>query len=649
MSNLEPRIQRLLETFSQAEHPKQEDTQYQNTFSDEGERKSYYIVDDINAAVTFKQVDPKSLGYLSIGGADGSEVEYVMRATEIDFGILIEYSDDGASRARLRAEHLKRDYPDKDLRVLQGDAVQRLDDALRMIREKKAGIICSAQGILHELPSRSPAFKSLGFGGLLGKIYKGFRVGMFFSREPCKPYGWPEEVRIRLSGVSVKMFATLAKRIGETLRMNPQIETLANNYVRMNSILAVEVLHKILRDDPTSRFIYELGEQLTSFDPEVVVGELKTYFECTPHFERITTEGFGAAYKAAGVEAIGADSTHSLPIPLTHVRLTAVQSVMPGAPQPANGRNPANFSKNKGRRDPKGHSLSIGIFLNGHIHYVENIHGGFRAEIEGALAEFGSLPNIHVAYGSPRADDASQNEKSVQQLINSFDKKPDYLLGVGTAASQALYAVAKGTIPLVFAGVSDPEASGFLSSSRTPIAGVQYGASVEDTFRILREAFPKSRLVFLCGSMFPQDNQLKDRLEAAIREKRIDGAEILSLDRLPIPSSYTNSGIIFWGRFFLCSNLKELLTKYPEVGFAAVSRENVLEGAVAAIGYSALEIGRLAASKVIVPHFLGEQSLESIGVIVPDELEFAINMQALKRIHLELSEAGRKRATYLVD
>jgi len=68
--------------------------EYQAQFSDEGARKAAYIVNDLqqNSIATGEALD--NFCYLSIGGADGSEIEAILTQTDIRYGILIEKSND---------------------------------------------------------------------------------------------------------------------------------------------------------------------------------------------------------------------------------------------------------------------------------------------------------------------------------------------------------------------------------------------------------------------------------------------------------------------------------------------------------------------------------------------------------------------------
>src|SRR5437879_2229458 len=107
------------------------DEEYQATFTKEGLRKAQYIVDDLRNRESAAQLQTCTLGYLCIGGADGSEVKHVMTATEIAKAVMIEFSDAAVNLAATTVAELSRQK--KLLTVLHGDATTRLDDGLSIL------------------------------------------------------------------------------------------------------------------------------------------------------------------------------------------------------------------------------------------------------------------------------------------------------------------------------------------------------------------------------------------------------------------------------------------------------------------------------------------------------------------------------------
>lgn len=302
------------------------DQEYQSTFVEEGTRKAQYIIDDLRYRELKGDLRTADMGYLCIGGADGSEVKQILAETEISRAVMIEISDSAVERARVVAEEFR--SMDKSFVVLQGDANARLGTALESLEQWCAegiisGLVCSAQAVLHELPARSPGYNLARFLGMIFR-HPGWTTRAFYSREPCAPVGWPDEIRLRIRGVEASQLVRAAKYIRDRLTMTGQPEILASNWVQLPAVLAVETLHKLIRGNSIRRIGYELGEQLTSFDALAVQKHLESLIPgMHVTVDQITTSGFKKALEEYGVEFVGQNS-ECLPIPRTHSEIIGI-------------------------------------------------------------------------------------------------------------------------------------------------------------------------------------------------------------------------------------------------------------------------------------------------------------------------------------
>lgn len=329
--------QRINELIANAYGEHEADADYQDTFANEGLRKAEYVVDDLRYRESKGLVRPERLAYLCIGGADGSEVEYVLSETAISKAVMIESSAEGVAAASKRAADLRQHG--KEFVVLQGDATGLLDDALDVTEKWHSsgvidGLVCSAQGVLHELPSRSPGFDLPVF---LGKVFRnpGWQACAFYSREPSLPEGWPQNVRIRIPGLSASLLVRFARYVGDRLRMPGSPQALGSDWVDLPSPLAVETLHKLIRDGSIRRIGYELEEQLTGFDPIAVKEHLQSLVDgMHVTVEHVTTSGFKAALRDYRVEYVGHDS-ESLPVPKTHSEVIGFMCTGPTQAEPS--------------------------------------------------------------------------------------------------------------------------------------------------------------------------------------------------------------------------------------------------------------------------------------------------------------------------
>ncbi|MDB4928222.1 MAG: desVI [Myxococcaceae bacterium] len=307
------------------------DTQYQVGFAGEGERKSQYIIDHLQRQAAIGPLRLEQLGYLSIGGADGSEIEAVFASTAISRAVLLEHSQEAAAVARSKAVVLKR--AGKELVVLQGDATATIDDCLVVLDGWRcegliSGLVCSAQGVLHELSRRSKGFDLHVF---IGKLFRNpeWQTCAFYSREPCVPEGWPREVQIKLPALNNDLLVRFARYVRDRLSMEGDPQAIANGWVVMPSVLAIETLHKLVRNHSLARTGHELGEQLTEFDPLEVKKRLENSVAgMRVTVERVATIGFKNALEQHKVEYSSVD-LKPLSLPRTHSEIIGFACTYP--------------------------------------------------------------------------------------------------------------------------------------------------------------------------------------------------------------------------------------------------------------------------------------------------------------------------------
>jgi len=322
-------ISELIDIFLQGTYStpelQQKADEYQETFAEEGFRKSSWILEEITKLSQEHSLPLDKMGYISIGGADGSEIENILMNTPINYGVLLEYDTGASEKARLKGSKLS--DIGKKLHVIQGDALSRIDEAFTHLKSNGCELVCvSAQAILHELPNRSASFR--GFDHFTAKIFSGFETTILISREPCRPLELPPDVEVHISEVPAKKLEAFIKLVADHLRFSRNDTFIhPNGFVQLDSVLCVEVLHKVLRSQSLSELKYELGETLTSLNTE----ELQDYLVsiCGPtnvHVNYLTTDGFIKAYKTAKVTIRDTSAKKNpLTIPKTHAKISAIR------------------------------------------------------------------------------------------------------------------------------------------------------------------------------------------------------------------------------------------------------------------------------------------------------------------------------------
>lgn len=276
------------------------------------------------------------LAYVSIGGGDGSEVDHVLRHSGLRCGIVVEYMRGAAGRARSRSATLAHDFGgQKKIEVWEGNVFDLLGQCKEQLQEWRrqgviSGVAISAQAVLHELQSREPSRYD---PSMLFKLYEGFGTRIFHSREPAKPRGdtppWEGMVRVRMRGIESSRLCAVCNLVKNNvpgLHRELPTETDADGFVRAPALVAIEMLHKILRFSGVERLRVEMEECLVGFEPLAVQQALAPYVgDEAVRVDYVVTETFERMYRTSGVEAMLAATGEKLHIPHAFALITGVR------------------------------------------------------------------------------------------------------------------------------------------------------------------------------------------------------------------------------------------------------------------------------------------------------------------------------------
>jgi hypothetical protein len=184
---------------------------------------------------------------LSVGGADGTELEYFLANTGCRSGILLEYDDELASLARQKASALR--ASGKEMHVLTGDAVQKSENALDLVREWHRNgsidyLVVTMHAVLHELPDRGSRTNDI--ERFLNKFLWNDISVLLIAREPCAPRDLPPTVYLS-ADCSPKTLAELAEkiRLAHPYSFGTEAPEPMATSVRLNSRLAAETIVKL--------------------------------------------------------------------------------------------------------------------------------------------------------------------------------------------------------------------------------------------------------------------------------------------------------------------------------------------------------------------------------------------------------------------
>jgi hypothetical protein len=298
--------------------------------------------------------------------------------------------------------------------------------------------------------------------------------------------------------------------------------------------------------------------------------------------------------------------------------------------------------------------ISFAIVKNGSAPYVEEIYAGFLQElsVNKGLSDLGIFPTSRCATGRPQSSDSEDNRRIINTLLNHFAPGDDvYLVPIRTAVSM-VSAQHFAAHRIIFCGVSDPVRAGLISREAGlssghgigNIAGVAYSVPVAETVELLSQAFPSETLGFVYNGTdpAPQDLHLRDEILASATY----GTQVKLVDiRFPEEiARYRGIVRIFFGRYFLCSNMKQFVAaNSPDVAFVGVSPFNVAVGALMSIGHQPSELGRLLVTRILVPHLREQVGLPDLGMHAPPLRKILLSKSKLAQCGLTLNRAFQKK------
>lgn len=264
MTELDGRIQAALESLGHGKGAREFDiVQYIAAFQQSAYDKAQSVLDLLASQPTLSSLRPV---FLSVGGGDGAELEYLLKNAQGTAGVLLEGARPLADAARTRASQLGQS---KEMTILEGDAKETIREGVSransLVAAGRGDYVCvTCHAVLHELFDRGKgAFDPVGF---FGTIFEDATTSTWFTyREPGAPDKWPSAVLVK-AACDAHSLLSLAQAICDRhqsmsgLLPEPQI---IGDHVRLHRVLAMETLSKLfyLQD-----LAYEIVERSTAVD-----------------------------------------------------------------------------------------------------------------------------------------------------------------------------------------------------------------------------------------------------------------------------------------------------------------------------------------------------------------------------------------------
>lgn len=295
--------------------------------SDSAVRKGQHVI----ATAISNGFNPHKTAFLSVGGADGTELAHVLENTSATRGVLIEFDDALSNSARQKAQDLKRQ--NKDMRVLTGDAVQKVPIALAQVGAWKSegqigALVVTMHAVLHELQDRGAQTTDLE-GFLQRFLWQRFPV-LLIVREPCAPRDLPDTVYLS-AACDVVLLSQFAERIRAQHKAFASLSKPVPmaKAVRLDSRLAAETIVKLFY---LKSFLYESGERVTAYSRDELLTVFRRVFgtDVVRH-EDLQSDSFERYWREHGLK-LQDNHLRELAKPQLHVRLVVALPSSGGVP-----------------------------------------------------------------------------------------------------------------------------------------------------------------------------------------------------------------------------------------------------------------------------------------------------------------------------
>lgn len=278
--------------------------------------------------------------FVSIGGADGQELAYLLQNSPATDGVLVEGSRALCELARAR------DRRGKQIHVYEGDAQTILPDAMKHAVQLAAAapntfLAVTCHAIIHELFDRGrEQFDPARF---FSAIFSSEELPIWFTyREPGAPEDWPERILVRANTTSTRLLRlTLAIRERHPSFRQSSVPVPLNDGVLVPRDLGMELLVKLFH---VGSLGHELAERSTAVNHRILnsmlmlaVGERATSEQrglVSSH--SAPTRTFVTAWEQCGIRVDGLTAEGALiplGVPESQTRMIAWRLPAPTAPQ----------------------------------------------------------------------------------------------------------------------------------------------------------------------------------------------------------------------------------------------------------------------------------------------------------------------------
>lgn len=270
-----------------------------------------------------------------------------------------------------------------------------------------------------------------------------------------------------------------------------------------------------------------------------------------------------------------------------------------------------------------------------------------REGIEQILAEQGVSFHYESAQGNPAL---------ASQIAQNFvGKKPKILIGIGTAAAQALVAESRSLdIPVVFSSVTDPLAAKLVQNLKQPegnVTGVSNYVEVSKTLSLIKGFLPNLKNLGVIHN--PGEVNSMVVVRETEKQGKLDGisvitsvanntAEVVTATRdliNKVDAIFINNDNTALSAF---EAITKTANKFKKPVFVS-DIDLISQGAYAAMGPDQFVLGQQTAKMVM--KILNGQNISTLPIEFPSKIEVIVNREVEKLLNLNIPETMKSKIT----
>jgi putative ABC transport system substrate-binding protein len=242
---------------------------------------------------------------------------------------------------------------------------------------------------------------------------------------------------------------------------------------------------------------------------------------------------------------------------------------------------------------------------------------------------------------------AQGNTQMAMQIAHYFtNTTPNFLVGIGTIATQALIAANRSSnIPIVFSSVTDPKAVGVVQNLKNPegnITGVSNDYDPLVQFKFFKKIIPSlNKLGIIYNPGETNSVLLLERMKIAARKMNIElilapanhSAEVPNATRLLL----TKTQAIFINNDNTALSAFDTIikiTRHHDVPVFCSDTDMVNRGALAALGPDQYQIGRQTGKLIL--QILAGKTPNTLAVLFPTKEQIKINYPEAMRLKIDI-------------